>query len=244
MTNRADILKELASISPVLAQISPENPYQAPVGYFDDLCNQINGRIAAGGIEELSLVELAGKQMPNDVPEGYFDQLSNQILTKIKSEQVADTTAELFTLSPVLAKLDRSNLYEVPAGYFEQLPHQLSEQIKPAKVVSMFSKSSWIRYAAAAVVFGLIAFGIQFIMQETSSTSPVAKTDEQISKELAQISDEEIINYLKQTADSKDVEAIAAVVDQSQLPSEIDYMDDAFMESFMKELEQTDNKSN
>lgn len=250
MKRSTDILKELEQISPAVAQISEETPYQVPVGYFDSLDTVIMARIAAGGIEENSLLQVAGKQMPQDVPQGYFDTLSDNILSKIKAQQSIQTaTEELRELSPLLAGLSKVNLYEVPAGYFENLSAGITEKTTETKVVSMFSRKVWIRYAAAAVLFGMIAFGINFFMQPTTNDfvnddffRPI--TEEQINKELAQISEDEIINYLKMTSDSKDVAAITSIVDQSQLPAEADYMDDAFMESFMKELEQTENKTN
>lgn len=249
MKRSTEILKELEQISPAVAQISEETPYQVPVGYFDTLDTVIMARIAAGGIEENSLLYVAGKQMPLDVPQGYFDTLSDSILSKIKAQQNIQTaTEELSELSPLLAGLSKANLYEVPAGYFENLSVGITEKTTETKVVSMFSRKVWIRYAAAAVLFGMIAFGINFFIQQPSNGLvdfiPEIKTEEQINKELAQISEDEIINYLKMTSDSKDVAAISSVVDQSQLPSEADYMDDAFMESFMKELEQTENKTN
>jgi len=248
MTRNTDILKELEQISPAVAQISEETPYQVPVGYFDTLDTVIMARIAAGGIEEDSLLHVAGKQMPQDVPQGYFDTLSDSILSKIKAQQGIQTaTEELVELSPLLAGLSKANLYEVPAGYFENLSAGITEKTTETKVVSMFSRKVWIRYAAAAVLFGMIAFGITFFSSQSTVSGPdfpTAKTEEQINKELAQISEEEIINYLKMTSDSKDVAAITSIVDQSQLPAEADYMDDAFMESFMKELEQTENKTN
>ena len=248
MTRNTDILKELEQISQAVAQLSGETPYHVPVGYFDSLDTVIMARIAAGGNEENSLLQVAGKQMPQDVPQGYFDTLSNSILSKIKAQQNIQTASEeLSELSPMLAGLSKANLYEVPVGYFENLATGVTEKTSETKVVSMFSKKVWVRYAAAAVVFGLIAFGISFFSSQSTVSgpgTPTAKTEEQINTELAKISDEEIINYLKMTSDSKDVAAIASVVDQSQLPTEADYMDDAFMESFMKELEQTENKTN
>lgn len=248
MTRSTDILKELEQISPAVAQISDETPYHVPVGYFDTLDTVIMARIASGGIEENSLLNVAGKQMPQDVPQGYFDTLSESILSKIKAQQTVQTaTEELSELSPLLAGLSKANLYEVPAGYFENLSAGITEKTTETKVVAIFSRKVWMRYAAAAVVFGLIAFGINlFPSQSTISNSgiPTAKTEEQINKELAKISDEEIINYLKMTSDSKDVAAITSIVDHSQLPTEADYMDDAFMESFMKELEQSESKTN
>lgn len=250
MTPSSDILKELEQISKAVAQINRKTPYTIPVGYFDTLDTVIMARIAAGGNEENSLLQVAGKEMPQDVPQGYFDTLSETILSKIKAQQEQTVAKELNELSPVLAGLSKTNLYEVPAGYFESLTDNLIQQTTiETKVVSMFSRKLWMRYAAAAVVFGMIAFGINFMLQQPKAIGPIVeiptiKTEEQFNKELASISEEEIISYLKLTADSKDAETMAALVDQTHLPNEAEYMDDAFLESFMKELEQTEQKTN
>ena len=132
----------------------------------------------------------------------------------------------------------------------DQLSTTIEQQTTiETKVVSMFSRKLWMRYAAAAVVFGMIAFGINFMLQQPKAMGPIVeiptiKTEEQFNKELASISEEEIISYLKLTADSKDAETMAALVDQTHLPNEAEYMDDAFLESFMKELEQTEQQTN
>lgn len=250
MTPSKDILKELEQISKAVAQINRETPYTLPVGYFDTLETVIMARIAAGGNEENSLLYVAGKEMPQELPQGYFETLSDHILSKIKAQQVQTVAEELNELSPVLAGLSKTNLFEIPVGYFENLSANIAEKTTTeTKVISLFSRKLWMRYAAAAVVFGVIAFGINFLMQQPKADGPLAgdpniKTEEQFNQALVKLSDEEIISYLKLTADSKDAETMAALVDESQLPAEADYMDDAFLESFMKDLEQTEQKTN
>ncbi len=250
MTRSTDILKELEQISKAVAQISGETPYTLPHGYFETLGPVIMARIAAGGNEENSLLQIAGKQMPQDVPEGYFDTLPENILSKIKEQTGLSAAEELKELSPLLAGISKSNVYEVPDGYFETLSANKT-RTSTSTVVTMYSRKVWLRYAAAAVVFAMIAFGISlFIKQPPTVNNPdtaavyTPKTEQQINTELAQITDEEIISYLKLTADSKDAETMAALVDEEQLPDEAQYMDDAFLESFMKELEQPELKTN
>lgn len=250
MTPTSIILKELEQISKAVAQINRKTPYTVPVGYFETLHTVIMARIAAGGNEENSLLQVAGKEMPQDLPLGYFDTLAENILSKIKTQQEQTVAEELNELSPVLAGLSKTHLYEVPVGYFESQADNLIQQTTTkTKVVIMFSRKLWMQYAAAAVVFGMIAFGINFMLQSPTAIGPVVeiptiKTEEQFNKELASISEEELISYLKLTADSKDAETIAALVDQTHLPNEAEYMDDAFLESFMKELELTEQKTN
>jgi len=252
MTRNKDILNELEQISEVVAKINPVVPYQVPEVYFETLSSVIMARIAAGGQEENSLLQVAGKQMPQDIPVGYFDSLSDSILAKIKAQPLQTASEELASLSPLLAGISKNNVYEVPAGYFDSFAHAVTTQVKEqTKVVSIFSRKLLIRYAAAAVVFTMIAFGINMVLKQSFDTTPFdmanvdpIKTQKQFNNELADLSDEAIVSYLKLTADTKDIDKIKESIDQTKLPEETDYMDEEFLESFMKELEKTTTTTN
>ncbi len=250
MIRSKDILQELEDISPVVAQLNPMAPYQVPEVYFDTLSSVIMARIAAGGQEENSLLQVAGKQMPQDVPAGYFENLADDILSKINTKQEQSVNDELNELSPVLAAVSKTNVYEVPAGYFDGVAATVAAQTTTAtKVVSIFSRKLLMRYAAAAVVFTMIAFGISFFMNNKTTVIDTAhiippQTEKQFNNELATLSDDAIISYLEMTSDVKDVEKISESIDQSKLPEETDYMDDVFLDSLMKQLEQPEADNN
>jgi hypothetical protein len=70
------------------------------------------------------------------------------------------------------------------------------------------------------------------------------KTQKQFNNELEGLSEDAIVNYLKLTADTKDIDKINESIDQTKLPEETDYMDEEFLESFMKELEKTTTNTN
>ncbi|MFY7841131.1 MAG: hypothetical protein ACOVP7_12690 [Lacibacter sp.] len=242
MTRSTDIVKELEALSPVVAQINAVVPYQVPEVYFETLSTVIMARIAAGGNEENSLLLVAGKEMPQVAPAGYFDTLADNILLKVKAE--ANSTAiadELQELSPVLAGISKRNVYEVPAGYFDTVTANISTQLKPeVKVVAVSNARKWIRYAAAAVVLSMLAFGINYTLQKKGDAETIAskiKTEAQFNKQLASVSEQAIIDYLQLTADTKDAEAIKQLIDGTQLPEEADYIDEEFLDAFMKELE-------
>jgi hypothetical protein len=252
MTRNKDILNELEQISEVVAKINPVVPYQVPEVYFETLSSVIMARIAAGGQEENSLLQVAGKQMPQDIPDGYFDALSDSILAKIKAQPLQSVSEELASLSPLLAGISKSNVYEVPVGYFDSFADAVTTQVKEqTKVVSIFSRKLLIRYAAAAVVFTMIAFGINMVLKQSFDTTPFdmahvdpIKTQKQFNNELEGLSEDAIVNYLKLTADTKDIDKINESIDQTKLPEETDYMDEEFLESFMKELEKTTTNTN
>lgn len=242
MTRSTDIVKELEVLSPVVAQINAVVPYQVPEVYFETLSTVVMARIAAGGNEENSLLQVAGKEMPQDVPAGYFDSLADNILTKLKANgNNVDVTDELQELSPVLASISKANVYEAPAGYFDNVATAVTAKLKPeAKVVSLSVARKWMRYAAAAVVLTMLAFGINYTLQKKNNAVAIAakiKTEAQFNKQLASVSDEAIINYLQLTADTKDAESIKQLIDGNQLPEEADYIDEEFLDAFMKELE-------
>lgn len=145
-----------------------QNPYVIPAGYFESLAaiilNRVKAEEAASAREELELLSpLLGKlskQTPFSLPEGYFDELPSNIADGAKAIELVNE--ELENLSPVMNNLKSINVYEVPAGYFDALPESMLQKAKeqqPAKVVSMNFGRKWMRYAAAAVVTGLIIIG-------------------------------------------------------------------------------------
>jgi len=219
MTRKDNILQELSELNSTLATITPQNPYNVPVGYFDGLAAQLLNRIkameAANAVEELGYLSpvLSGssKQMPFSVPQGYFERLAEKAMQSISEssdyqtaneelatlspllnglkkempytvpqgyfeglsnnalQSVTDTNQtaneELATLSPFLSGLNKEMPFSVPQGYFESLSENISkeESIPAAKVISITSRK-WFRYAAAAVIIGVVvATGLLFL---------------------------------------------------------------------------------
>ena len=153
------VAEELGYLSPLLNNISKQMPYIIPSGYFESL-EKNNYQIAKEETENsFSLLSGIKKEMPYSVPQGYFDGLAEKAMQSIRESSDYQTAKEeLETLSPLLSGLKKEMPYSVPQGYFEQLASSISkEESKPvAKVVSMTSRK-WFRYAAAAMVIGLIA---------------------------------------------------------------------------------------
>lgn len=238
MDHSINILNELQAISPAVARIGRELPYEAPAGYFEALPALILQRIQA---QEATLPpvlqEVTGN--PYTVPAGYFESLPQAILARVKAEQASNAQEELAALSPLLSRLDKKlpfeapagyftelsenvvsgaraidfvneeleNLsplmsslqdkivYEAPADYFEALPGQLLQRVKktavPAKVVSMGKSRSFLRYAAAAVVAGIIAISAWWLT-DNSGTS----LTEAVATKVDKISEAELQSYL------------------------------------------------
>ncbi len=181
--NNKDTIRELNELQSSLADISPENVYAVPDGYFAGLATQILNRIRAldapDAGEELSLLSpLLGsitKKSPYSVPTEYFDELGENLLRAVQvPEDYQSADEELFALSPLLSGIDRQTPYSVPQGYFEGLENniKLNNKTQPAaRVVSMVNRK-WFRFAAAAIVIGFITItGIQFLNNNSGNRS-------------------------------------------------------------------------
>jgi hypothetical protein len=247
MAVKAEILNELKEISPIIARMERVNPYITPAGYFEGLDEHL---LTIAKIEEHSpaLQGIAMKN-PMQVPEGYFDSLAGSILNKIKATENQSTDDELRSLSPMLYAIDKVNVYSLPAGYFETLSDDLLNKVSPkeeAKVVSFSRRKSinWMRYAAAAMVIGLVGMFSFFLLNPTKKLDDVVKLgidfakNNKFDEELNKTSDDAIANYLDKTADEADAMQMVASVDQSQLPSEEELMsDEKLIDDLLKESE-------
>lgn len=255
MTRNTEILNELKKISPAVANLNATNPYTVPERYFETLADGIMAKIMAAGNEneESPVISVAGKEMPFDVPTGYFETFSDSILAKIKTQEVQTAIEELNEISPLLSSLTKTNVYTVPDGYFEKNSDNqftVTTENKQSKVVSLFAQRSWMKYAAASSVLVMLSFGIHFFFTKANPQleSYVQlglknyTSDQQIYTGITTIDEADLVSYLQITVESKDAETIASLVDKAELPEEADYLDGEFLESFMKELEQTETK--
>lgn len=185
METKSAILSELKEISPTVAAVGSGLTYRVPDGYFDVLAAAILNRIRTEGLsakEELNTLSplLGGlsKKSPYQVPEGYFES------------------------SPLLMQLRNKETYSVPEGYFDNLATNVLNKVhdrKPAKVISMNTSRRFMRYAAAAVVAGVMAVAGWFYFANNSSqgiSDPVIAGVDGLSED-NKISDEEISKYLE-----------------------------------------------
>ncbi|TAH02370.1 MAG: hypothetical protein EAZ16_09875 [Sphingobacteriales bacterium] len=116
MTTRATILNELKELSPVVAGINPQTPYQVPVGYFEQLSAQV-----LNAVKEDIVSDVLSKENVFNVPAGYFEELSGVVMNRIKATEAKDSAEELQHLSPLLSSLSKTQPYSLPKGYFEEL---------------------------------------------------------------------------------------------------------------------------
>ncbi|HEY1200182.1 MAG TPA: hypothetical protein VGE79_04330, partial [Niastella sp.] len=209
---------EEVSLSPALHQAN-NNPYQVPQGYFDSLPETILNRVKATATdsanEELEilspLLSQLGKKMPFSTPAGYFNEVSEHAVAG--AQAIDFVNIELENLSPLMQGLKRIMVYEVPAGYFNQLPGEVMKAIKaqqPAKVISMSFTRRVLRYAAAAVVAGLIVTAGWMFLGKGRVVKPDGPTPE-LAYKLDSLSDETLQKYLEnQTSSPAETAALAS----------------------------------
>lgn len=214
MTNKENILQELNELKSTLANVTPQNVYTIPVGYFDGLALQVLNRIKAmeakNAAEELGYLSTSlsniSRQMPYVIPSGYFEgfaekamQLVRESNDYLQKESFGQTAKEeLEVLSPLLSGLNKIMPYSVPQGYFESLGEKRN---KPeTKIISITSRK-WFRYAVAAVVTGLIVMSGFMLFNKKANMAglPLAKYEKKLNKEIKKMSDKELNDFLQYT---------------------------------------------
>lgn len=296
MEAKTDILNELRSISPLLAGMEKVNVFKVPEGYFNSISETVLACLGedAGPANKLN----QDKNQSAGVPEGYFDNLADAILGKIKGSETAST--EISNLSPILHAIQTKNVFDVPDGYFDNVGRFLLDKIKTdeakielkelspllydlrekavlevpegyfeslgetvlkkvktpkAKVFSIYRRNLFIKYAIAAMMTGVLAFGIyKFTDRPTSiviDSSPVASLDDAIEKgknmndqqfneALESLSEADIAKYLEKNGNIADVAVLGNDIDAGNLPSQEDYLlDEKTLENYLKEIDST-----
>lgn len=225
-----------------------------PAGYFDSLAGNIMNRIKAETATDEDPVFMPELKKINvfTVPEGYFGHLADETMSRIDTDSTA-----------FLTDVKNKPVFEVPQGYFEQLPATILQSVKaaqqqPAKVISMGNRPSVFRYAAAAVVTGILGLTLFNALFKPArenisgiETAAVISEGKKIAaegrfdKELESITDEDIVNYLSDNGHDVNAALVASVTDEQALPNEEDYIfDDKTLDNFLDELQLTQTKSN
>ena len=281
MHSNLTIQNELKQLSPVLAGIPNTNVYTVPhsyfeamvtdimhaigresaitanqpvvpEGYFDNLADSIMAKIKdSTAAEENSALLMPLKTIPTyTVPRGYFDGLAGAVMNKVNGVAGEES-------SELLDAVKHINPYTVPQGYFDGLATDIVNKVpQPAKVFVMHKRSSFFRYAAAAVITGILGLSIISIVdnrqqEEIPVSSPAVMADaNQIIKnnsfdaELATLSDADIVNYLQTSGEDVNAALVASAAEEKNLPEEVDYLlDDKTLDNLLNDLNIKDKQA-
>lgn len=218
MTQRDNILQELMELQSKLADHTPENIYSVPTGYFDGLVEQVLRRIRAldaeNAVDELaclspSLSKLS-KDMPYIVPAGYFEEMETSLISSVSTGSQS-AKEELENLSSLLSGMKKEIPYSVPAGYFEHLGEKRASN--KTKVVSLGSRK-WIRFAAAAIVTGIIVTtGYFFLSRDKVSVD--SDSYKWVKVNTKKVSTEKIDEFIQLTQEEKSGQGTIAAVEKN-----------------------------
>lgn len=164
--------------APKLAAIEKVNPFEVPENYFEAMAKQLDAQIG--------IMHFDNSRVPFDIPENYFESLSKNINRRIKLEELRET----------------SNAFTIPENYFLNLEDNIRSKVestgnKPQKSLVRNIRQSWITYVAAACITAVIGFGI-YLNGATNN----------ISAKMADLSSDEIANYLQLYSDVGDAPLI------------------------------------
>lgn len=235
--------------SVVLAGIGNKNVFSVPQGYFDEFSSTVISRLHTENIESKVLAGI-GNSNVFSVPGEYFEGLADHIMARLNSEN-SNAQQETGEISPVVANIGNKNIFTVPPGYFEDLADNITKQTAPAKLVRMNTRRTILKYAAAAVVTGFLAISAFFVWNQGNKPSlsadnlaAIKKADAIIKtnsfdKELASISDADIVNFLESKGQDVDAALVASLTDNDKvLPDADDYLfDENTLDKVLKDLD-------
>lgn len=231
----AGVQEELEALSPLLAGIPKALPLSVPPDYFEQLSQQLQNITVEQTLsftdEVPSMLSGMPKVFPMSAPAGYFDQLSTAIKDRINE---ADRTAadipvsaaqeELATLSPLLAEMPKTMPLAVPAGYFDQLSTTVMAGIDASAhtttpVIRRINSRRYFKWAVAASLIALVSVSTLLFTRENRHAA------NKIEKTLANVSDQEIMEYLQSHTDAFDKEELASyapLVEEGNAIPEVD----------------------
>lgn len=206
MEQKQTIVAELLELNSSLRPgISPD--WQVPAGYFDSLAENLLHRVKAMKISsvkdelnELSpLLAQLDRRSPYLVPAGYFEELDPSFVWMDDELTARD---EIGQFSPLLAGLQQQNPLSAPADYFNTLKQEAPVKETPVKSISLFRKS-WFRYAAAAVIIGLVATTALIFSGGRTAIDPNEKSYAWVEKNMKKVGTETINEFVELTSSSQ-----------------------------------------
>jgi hypothetical protein len=223
---KKEIIQELIELDSSLVNMPAVSIYAVPEAYFDRFSLEVMTRIkalnAATAKDELNhlspLLNTVSRTLPYTVDSNYFQDLPELILQNVRNHEDYQTAEEeLISLSPLLSNIGNKNPYAVPGDYFENFGKDinLKSDNKPAGKIIPLVKSTWFRFAAAAVAIGFIALtGISLFFNNATVTT--SNTHEWVEKNTNNVSTDELNNFI-QSADEDPKNASVATVKSTEL---------------------------
>lgn len=188
-------------------------------------------------VDELKQVapslDVLGDSPAYEVPAGYFETFPASLMAAIHAaESKQEVAEELHELSPLLASMPKQSPFTAPDGYFEGLGHEVTirrNASQPGRIVTMGRRVKLFkRCLAAAAIAGAISIGAVMLSKSYKDNS--------LDRQLAQISDQEIVDFLQANTDAFDNENIFTNVSLEEAPSVLpEELSEAEIDSYLED---------
>ena len=148
-------------------------------------------------------------------------------LAKIPFTQVFDAPEEYFEHLPIslLKNVDEVSIKDIPEDYFEKLPNEILTKINnTTSVVSIQKKYFYFKIAAAAVIAGILGFGlIYFVNQKKTETPPAyaknidsteiyaSLNSSNLESQINNLNEEDVISYLEENGHDVNAALVASL---------------------------------
>lgn len=192
MARKQSIIEELENMGSLLFEHQPAQIYRVPDGYFENLPDLMLFKVSAD--EELDKITLP---QTYSVTPGYFESFPQKMLSLVKGSEEVGVDEELAGLSSLLSGIKRETPYTVKETYFEDLNIQPAAEKEKAKIISISSTKSWMRYAAAAIVIGFIAITGVWYFNQTTSIDPVEDPYAWVKQKTKKISNDDLESFIE-----------------------------------------------
>lgn len=233
MDNNNEILQELKEMSPVLRQLKNKVPYTVPFFYFEVLPNTIVSKIITTEEPNLPFTQAN----PYTIPHNYFADLSSGILKRITRENgQSEIFEEMEEIAPLLNTVSKKPVYVVPERYFEKVHWSKNKkEEQKGELRFMTSGNKVLRYAAAAVIIGLLTCGLFLFLGKQGEDQRSVKAN--TVSEVKQLSEQEIVEFLKTNSSSDNIVSHKSSSNQkdTDIKSIVNKMSDKEIQRFLEE---------
>lgn len=202
MKRNEEIMKELSSISQVVADIPFRANLSVPDDYFDLLSSQ-------------TLLHVAGQSNTFSIPENYFNDLPLQMMQKIASHKGQQMPYQL-----------PDNYFDTVGV---QVMDKLKQEQKDRTIIRLFTRWSIAAALTGLLGWGLISI-YQSAFQENMLPAELAEAhkiiqQQSFEKELDLLDEKTVVNYLNQTGHDLESALVASFTEEyNNLPNAEDYM--------------------
>jgi len=179
-------------------------------------------------------LDVLGDSPAYSVPSGYFETFPERLIAAIRAEeQTLEVAGEVYELSPFLASMPKQTPFTAPEGYFEGLGREViirRNEAQPGRIVTMGRRVKLFkRCLAAAAIAGVISVGAVMLSKSYNENS--------LDRQLARISDQEIVDFLQSNTDAFDNENIFTNVSlEEESPSVLpEGLSEAEIESYLED---------